>query len=50
MRQLNLKLGNVTLGTEQQIKELSSSQLDDLSLALFDFSDIEDIQIWLTKT
>ncbi len=50
LRQLNLKLGNVTLVTEQQIKELSSSQLDDLSLALFNFSDIEDLQRWLTKT
>ena len=48
LRQLNAKSGKIPLATEQKIKELSSSQLDDLSLALLNFSDIEDLQKWLT--
>ncbi len=50
LRQLNLKLGNIPLSNEQKIKQLSSSQLDNLSLALFDFAFIVDLQKWLTQT
>ncbi len=49
LRQLNLKLGNISLATEQQIKELSSSQLDDLSLALFEFTDLDSLNQWLDE-
>ncbi len=49
LRQLNLKLGNLSLATEQQIKELSSSQLDDLSLALFEFTDLNSLNNWLDE-
>ncbi|CCQ48904.1 DUF4351 domain-containing protein [Crocosphaera watsonii] len=49
LRQLNLKLGNLSLTTKQKIKELSSSQLDDLSLALFDFTDLNSLNQWLDK-
>ena len=49
LRQLNLKLGNLSLATKQKIKELSSSQLDDLSLALFDFTDLNSLNQWLDK-
>ena len=48
-RQLNLKLGKISLATEQKIKEVSSSQLDDLSLALFDFTDLNSLNQWLDK-
>ncbi len=48
-RQLNLKLGNISLATEQQIKQLSSSQLDDLSLALFEFTDLDSLNQWLDE-
>ncbi|MGK7886693.1 MAG: DUF4351 domain-containing protein, partial [Crocosphaera sp.] len=49
LRQLNLKLGNISLATEQKIKELSSSQLDDLSLALFEFTDLNSLNQWLVE-
>ncbi|CCQ62325.1 Uma2 family endonuclease [Crocosphaera watsonii] len=49
LRQLNLKLGNLSLATKQKIKELPSSQLDDLSLALFDFTDLNSLNQWLDK-
>ena len=49
LRQLNLKLGNLSLATKQKIKELSSSQLDDLSLALFEFTDLNRLNQWLVE-
>ena len=48
-RQLNLKLGKISLATEQKIKEVSSSQLDDLSLALFEFTDLNRLNQWLVE-
>ena len=42
----DLRLSYV-LWEEQKIKELSSSQLDDLALALFDFADLESLNHWL---
>ena len=49
LRQLNLKLGNIPLKTEQKVKQLSSNQLVDLALDLFDFSDLEDLNQWLNQ-
>ena len=48
-RQLNLKLGKISLASEQKIKEVSSSQLDDLSLALFEFTDLNRLNQWLVE-
>jgi predicted transposase/invertase (TIGR01784 family) len=47
LRQLNLKLGSITLKVEQKIKQLNPNQLDNLALALLDFSDVEDLHQWL---
>jgi len=47
LRQLNLKLGSIPLKVEQKIKQLNPNQLDNLALALSDFSDVEDLHQWL---
>ena len=47
LRQLNLKLGSITLKLEQKIKQLNPNQLDNLALALLDFLDLEDLHQWL---
>ncbi|NCR74027.1 MAG: DUF4351 domain-containing protein [Microcystis aeruginosa LG13-12] len=47
LRQLNLKLGSIPLKVEQKIKQLNPNQLDNLALALLDFSDWEDLHQWL---
>ena len=47
LRQLNLKLGSIPLKVEQKIKQLNPNQLDNLALALLDFSDLEDLHQWL---
>jgi predicted transposase YdaD len=45
--QLNLKLGSIPLKLEQKIKQLNPNQLDNLALALLNFSDLEDLHQWL---
>jgi predicted transposase/invertase (TIGR01784 family) len=47
LRQLNLKLGSIPLKVEQKIKQLNPNQLDNLALALLNFSDLEDLHQWL---
>ncbi|GCA94948.1 DUF4351 domain-containing protein [Microcystis aeruginosa] len=47
LRQLNLKLGSIPLKVEQKIKQLNPNQLDNLALALLDFSDLEYLHQWL---
>jgi predicted transposase/invertase (TIGR01784 family) len=47
LRQLNLKLGSIPLKLEQKIKQLNPNQLDNLALALLNFSDWEDLHQWL---
>jgi Uma2 family endonuclease len=47
LRQLNLKVGHISLKVERQIKQLNSNQLDNLALALFNFSNLEDLEQWL---
>jgi Uma2 family endonuclease len=47
LRLIALKLGNVPPLTETKIKQLNPNQLDDLALALLQFSQIEDLNQWL---
>ncbi len=47
LRQLNLKLGSIPLKLEQKIKQLNPNQLDNLALALLNFSDWKDLHQWL---
>ncbi len=46
-RMLNHRLGQLEPDLEARLRELTSEQLDDLSLALFDFTTIADLVSWL---
>ncbi|EAZ88382.1 DUF4351 domain-containing protein [Crocosphaera chwakensis] len=47
LRQLHLKIGELSLNFEEEVKQLSLTELDDLAFGLFDFSNVEDLQQWL---
>jgi Domain of unknown function (DUF4351) len=47
LRMLNRKLGSITLQLEERIRQLSTTQLEDLTDALFDFTCQEDLVTWL---
>lgn len=47
IRQLNRRLGSVDSATQEQIRNLSSFQLEELGEALLDFSDATDLATWL---
>jgi Domain of unknown function (DUF4351) len=48
MRQLKHKFGEIDSEIEAQIQKLSSPQLEDLSEALLDFEQVEDLTTWLS--
>lgn len=48
MRQLKHKFGEIAPNLEAQIQKLSSPQLEDLSEALLDFEQLEDLTTWLS--
>lgn len=47
IRQLNRRLGSVDSADQEQIRNLSSSKLEELGEALLDFSDATDLAAWL---
>ncbi|MBE9049213.1 Uma2 family endonuclease [Nostocales cyanobacterium LEGE 11386] len=47
LRQLRLKLGDFPVDIEQKLRQLTSSQLNDLAIALFGFSQLKDLNQWL---
>ena len=47
LRQLTRRLGKMTLKVQAQVKALSLMQLEALSEALLDFSEIRDLKQWL---
>ncbi len=49
LRMLNRKLGSITPHQKEQIGQLSTTQLEDLTDALFDFTCPEDLVIWLDE-
>ncbi|WP_083765699.1 DUF4351 domain-containing protein [Crocosphaera subtropica] len=49
LRQLNLKIGKIYPNLEEEVKQLTLTELDNLALALFDFSNVEDLQQWLAS-
>ncbi len=49
MRQLPRKVGTLTPELEARVQQLSLTQLEDLSVALLDFSSIEDLTVWLEQ-
>jgi predicted transposase YdaD len=46
-RQLNRRIGLVTPELQDSLKKLSTTQLEDLAEALFDFSSVDDLLTWL---
>jgi predicted transposase YdaD len=48
-RQLNRRIGLVTPELQERLKQLSTTQLEDLAEALFDFSSVEDLLAWLNR-
>jgi hypothetical protein len=48
MRLLKHKFGTIDSEIEAQIQKLSSPQLEDLSEALLDFEQVEDLTTWLS--
>lgn len=49
LRQLNRRLGQVSASIEEQIRQLSVEQLEDLGEALLNFESQEDLLNWLGK-
>ena len=47
MRQLNRRVGNVSIKLETQIKDLPLERLKELGEALLDFSQMSDLLTWL---
>ncbi len=47
MRQLKRKVGELNPEVEERVKGLSVAQLEELSEALLDFSNLEDLTTWL---
>jgi len=50
LRQLPWKIGAVKPYLQEEIEELSLSDLEDLSIALLKFSDSDDLELWLERT
>ncbi|MEB3826060.1 DUF4351 domain-containing protein, partial [Phormidium sp. CCY1219] len=47
MRPLNRRFGTIEPEVMERIRALSTSQLEDLNEALFDFSEVSDLVTWL---
>jgi predicted transposase YdaD len=47
MRQLTRRIGTLEPKLQQRIRQLSLTQLEDLAEALLDFSDKDDLVVWL---
>ena len=50
LSQLNLKIAKISPSIEAEVNQLSLTELDNLALALFNFSNVEDLQQWLNNT
>ena len=49
MNILTKKFGTIDSSIKKKIEELSVKQLENLGLSLFDFDEIEDLEIWIEK-
>ena len=49
LRQLNRRVGELSIAIQSQIDRLSLPQLENLGEALLDFSTIEDLEAWLKQ-
>ena len=50
LSQLNLKIAKISPSIEAEVKQFNLTELDNLALALFNFSNVEDLQQWLNNT
>ncbi|AFY48765.1 hypothetical protein Nos7524_2952 [Nostoc sp. PCC 7524] len=49
LRMLNRRFGEIGVSLIEKIRGLSAEQLEDLGEALFDFSDVADLEVWLNQ-
>lgn len=49
LRQINRRLGQISPPVEEQIRNLSVAQLEDLAEALLDFTSESDLLTWLKR-
>jgi predicted transposase/invertase (TIGR01784 family) len=49
LRQLNRRVGNISIDLEAQIKTLPLAQLEELGEALLDFNQMDDLVAWLER-
>jgi hypothetical protein len=49
LRLLNRRIGDISVRLQGRIKKLSVTQLEKLSDALLDFTDVKDLTVWLDK-
>jgi predicted transposase YdaD len=49
LRQLNRRVGNISIDLEARIKTLTLAQLEELGEALLDFSQMADLVAWLER-
>jgi predicted transposase YdaD len=49
LRQLNRRVGNISIDLEARIKILPLAQLEELGEALLDFSQMADLVTWLAR-
>jgi predicted transposase YdaD len=49
LRQLNRRVGNISLAVETRIKALPFARLEELGEALLDFTQVGDLMDWLDK-
>lgn len=49
LRLLNKRFGKIDKSTENTLSKLSVKNLEELSESLFDFKDVNDLQVWLSK-
>jgi uncharacterized protein (DUF934 family) len=50
LRQLNHRVGMLSLNMEQRVQRLSLDKLEELGIALLDFTKLEDLEDWLKES
>ena len=49
LSQLNLKIAKISPSIEAEVKQFNLTELDNLALALFNCSNVENLKQWLNK-
>ena len=48
-RQLNRRFNHIETSLIERVRELSAEQIENLGEALFDFTDVSDLETWLNQ-